>query len=49
MAYFAEFGQSECAYFTIILMNKFYIKNMVPILYKYVSVYIKYLHYIYVI
>jgi len=29
--------------------NKFVYKNMVPILYKYVSVYIMYLHYIYVI
>jgi len=44
--YFAEFGQSECAYFTIneFLINKFCIRNMVTILYKYVSVYIKYYH-----
>jgi len=48
-AYFAKFGQSECVYFTIDeSYNKHNLyKNMVPMSYKYVSVYIKYLHYIY--
>jgi len=32
-----------------LLINTFLYKNMVPMLYKYVSVYMKYLHYIYVI
>jgi len=44
-AYFAELGQFERAYFTINeISNKpvFIIKNMVPMLYKHVSVYIKY-------
>jgi len=51
-AYLAEFGQSESVYFTINQTSNKYVfilKNMVPMLYKYVSVYIKYLHYIYVI
>jgi len=51
-ACFVDFGQSECVYFTVQmkrLINKFLYKNMFPTLYKYVSVYIKYLHYIYVI
>jgi len=50
-AYFADFRQFECVYFTIneSYINKFSYKNMVPMLYKYGSVYIKYLHYIYVI
>ena len=46
-AYFAEFRQSECVYFTITQTSNehlFIKKNMVPMLYKYVSVYIKYLH-----
>jgi len=48
-AYLAEFGQSKCVYFTINKTSNKYVfilKNMVPILYKYVSVYIKYLQYI---
>jgi len=32
-----------------LLIDKFLYKNMVPVLYEYVSVYIKYLHYIYII
>jgi len=50
-ANFAAFGQSECVYFTIneTSNKQVFIKSMVPMLYKYVSVYIKYLHYIYVI
>jgi len=32
-----------------LVIYKFYTKNMVPMSYKYESVYIKYLHYIYVI
>jgi len=50
-AYFAEFGQCECVYFAFNgTSNKQVLcKNMVPMLYKYVSVCIEYLHYIYVI
>ena len=39
-AYFAEFGQSECVYFTINKTSNehvFIYKNMVPMLYKYVK------------
>jgi len=48
----AYFGQSECVYFTLNeTSNKhvFIQKKMGPMFYKYVSVYMKYLHYIYVI
>jgi len=46
-AYFAEFGQSECVYFTTNETSHrqvFLYKNVVPMLYKYVSVYVKNLH-----
>jgi len=50
-AHFAEFGQSQCVYFTIneTSNKQVFIKNMFPMLYKHVRIYIKYLHYIYVI
>jgi len=41
-------GGPNVFYFTV-NENMFLYKNMVPMLYKYVSVCIKYLHYIYVI
>jgi len=51
-AYFAQFGQSECVYFTINESSNKHVfikKKYGPMLYKYVSAYMKYLHYIYVI